>query len=183
MPFVPAASSKSPRTPPRRSSAPKPTAATDGRLWLVCFQADDAGLPDVPHQTMSFQLVLRAKTPKAALDACRRRLRELRTTTGLFDTPCSIYLDHLIAIEGVGSMPALVNYVTKLPSKSGVVGEVLCAVPEQNDAPVEGFDWEGDDGPFLDFGGQHANALLRRAVGADLPHAVAAPAPRRRGPR
>ncbi len=158
--------------------------ASDGRLWLACFQADDAGLPDVPHQTESFQLVLRAKTPKAALDACRRRLRELRTTTGLFDTPCSIYLDHLVAIEGVGSTPALVNYVSKLPTSGGAVGEILSAVPEQEHGQVEAYVWEGDDdGPFLDFGGQHANDLLRRAVRDDLPEVPAPPSSRGRGPR
>lgn len=173
------------RKPTKLADTRASDAHVAGRLWLVCFQADHPSLPDAPHDSQSFQLVLRAKTPKAALDACRRRLRELRTSSSLFDTPCSIYLDHLIAIEGVGTTPALVNYVSKLPNERGVVGEILCAVPEQKDAQVDGFGWEGDDGPFLDFGGQHANKLLRQAVQADAPHPpTAAPAPpRRRGRR
>lgn len=182
-------SAKKPLPGPRTSKRVNSPIAVraDAPLWLVCFQSDIAGLPDAPQQSQSFQLVVRAKTPKAALDTCRLRLRELRTTSSLFDAPCSIYLDHLIAIEGVSATAALVNYVSKLPSEQGIDGEILCAVPEQQDVDVEVFGPRDGEGPFLDFGGQHANQLLRRMVQGNAGEASDAPvvptSRRRRGPR
>lgn len=55
-------------------------------------------------------MAVRARTPKAASDLCGARLRELRSTTSLFDTPCTIYLECIVALDEVGAKPAFLDF-------------------------------------------------------------------------
>lgn len=169
--------------------AARPQRKRAERTWLACFQFDEPALPDAPRPNGHFQIVVKATTPNKALDLCRARLRELRATTSMFDTPCTIYLDHLIAISDVGEKPTLVNYTHAMFFEGGGQGEILCGLPEQPDVHLDVFVTnQKEDEPtpaFLDFGGEHANELLRQAVQRPAPAPYPPPPTRgrRRGPR
>jgi hypothetical protein len=158
--------SKTKRTATPKQTKPRPP---DG-LSLVCFQYDEPSVPGTRSGGGSFQIVVRARSYAKALDASKARLRELRATTSLFDTPCTVILDHLIEISGVAEKAALVNYVSKMPVEGGADGDaqILCGVPEQPDLPLPVFgprEKKGEDvEPFVDFGGKAAQDYLSKAI-------------------
>jgi hypothetical protein len=173
------ASRKKPiKKPPKKKVLPPEPA-----LYLGCFNFERPGETD---REGTFQMVVQASTPKQALDRFRARLRKLRTTTTLFDSPVTIYMEGVIALRGSFDDGLLVNWESgEAPPLPNV--RLMCLIPEQDDTEAESYgigpEEDGDVEPFLDFGGRTvARALAAaRTQGAGspdfaaraLPHAMA----------
>ncbi len=137
-------------------------------LWFVCFTFDEVRGEQCDRGR--FQIIVHAADPDAALAACEKRIRRARRSKALFDTPTTIYLDHLIQVqEGVDLADALlVNIVIETGESRG---EILCALPERSgrkgvgaygvEEERHGEDDEVPIEPFVDFGGREALAALR----------------------
>lgn len=165
---LPGSTPPAPKPKPRTPRSPRPRSKE--RLWLACFQFDESAPPGIHCSHGRFIVAVRTTTARKALDLCRARLRHLRSTTRLFDSPCTIFLDHVIAIPDTSTTPALVNYSRTVYFDRGGEGEILSGVPEQEDLDGELQTFgpaEEKDKPleaFLDFGGQRANDALPAAM-------------------
>ena len=147
---------------------PKKTAPSGPALYLGCFQFDE---PGELNYDGTFQMVVQASTPKQAVDRFRARLRKLRTTATLFDSPVTIYMEGFIALRGAFEDGLLVNWESG-QSPTAPHARITCLIPEQDDTDAEGYGFGSDeDGPmepFLDFGGKtvaRALAAARTAAG------------------
>lgn len=139
-------------------------------LYLGCFDFERPGDSD---WNGSFQVVVQAASPNDAAERMRKRLRTLRTTTSLFDEPCTIILNGMIHLVGSFDEGVLVNW------RAGTDAvEVLCMIPEQPEHHQKGYEPARENGaeeePFLDFGGL---ALRKALASARKPPTDAVPLP------
>jgi hypothetical protein len=157
-----------PRRIPKDAASGRGTAkhALKG-LYLLCFHFDELG---ERNRTGSFQMVVEAGDPLAAVNLCRSRLRALKKMGDLFTEPTTIYIEGVFGLSGSFSRPVMVNYdVGDTPIDPAA--RICSLVPTQRGVPDLngwGFDPDssvkpGPDGsrvesPFLDFGGQAAYA-------------------------
>lgn len=147
-------------------------------LYLGCFDFERPGDSD---WNGSFQVVVQAASPNDAAERMRKRLRTLRTTTSLFDEPCTIVLNGMIHLVGSFDEGVLVNW------RAGTDAvEILCMVPEQPEHHHKGYEPARENGaeeePFLDFGGL---ALRKALTSAKKPptHGPPLPSPKAAQPQ
>jgi hypothetical protein len=124
------------------------------RTYIACCSYHAEG--EHPAEC-TFQLVLAASTPQAALNACRKRIVELQKhdDSYIHDTR-AVYLNGLVEVSAAPKVPVLVNYLSH--HAKGAQYTVGCLIPDQGGTPgVDGFGLEPDDGktrtvkPFVSF--------------------------------
>ena len=134
----------------------KKTQAETASLYLGCFSADSFGKKE---KSSTFQVVVEAASPEAALDCCEQRIASLEKE--LFTEPTTIYLLGLLQLGGSLEKGVLVNYESG-PASTWTVGSLL----PQSMKGVTGFGWHDNEGkkgaknkamhPFLELGAKPA---------------------------
>ncbi len=144
---------------PTRASAQR--GKSDTSLYLGSF---DFVEPGEPQRMGTFQILVEASDPERAVSRFRTRLRELRTTTSLFDSPTTIYAWGFIELGGSFKNGLLINYESRPAPEFDQV--LHCLIPEQKHDCQEygiGSGEDGDSEPFIDFGGVEFGKALARA--------------------
>lgn len=149
------------RTGERVAAAEK---KTEGKLFMGCFTYD---VLDPGEGSGSFEVLLKAPSPRAAIDAMRVRVRRAARNRALFTGASRLYLDGLIELRGVPASGVIVNLCRSIRSTGA---SMVCLLPVQRGHSLVGYDYhqDGDEEdavePFIDSKGP-----IRRPVVAPVP--------------
>ena len=136
----------------------RPSSSVGSCLWLVPFHFERPKA----RRSGTFQIVIEATSPDAAMAGCLERLHTLRETTALFDEPIQIYSDGLIRLTGGFKDGVVVNF--EIPQPEG--GRIANLMPDPDDKGVMTFLPANEPGdaiePIVAFGIEDEDEPSRR---------------------